>query len=96
MILGRVIGKVWATVKDPAYERRTLLVVAPLDPRTGARRGDSTLAVDFTGAGEGDTVLVVDEGSSACGLYGDDVPVKTVIVGIVDSFDCFGRTFVVN
>ncbi|MEO6760072.1 MAG: EutN/CcmL family microcompartment protein, partial [Saprospiraceae bacterium] len=40
MYLGRVIGRVWSTVKDPGFAAQRLLLVQPLTPEgkpTGKR-----------------------------------------------------------
>jgi microcompartment protein CcmK/EutM len=43
-------------------------------------------------AGVGDKVLVVQEGSSARKIFGDDwIPVQAVIVGVLDRVDLHGR-----
>jgi len=87
MILGRVVGMVTATSKSAAREGRKILVVSPGDP-AGKKTGRSVCAVDVAQAGIGDTVLVLDEGNSARTIIGDPMaPVRTVVVGIVDSVD---------
>lgn len=46
------------------------------------------IALDVVSAGVGDKVLVVQEGSSARTIFGDDkIPVQAVIVGVVDRVD---------
>ena len=87
MFIARVIGEVVSTIKHPALMGRKLLVVEKLSER-GEPTGDSQLAVDSVDAGEGDTVLVLDEGSSAALVTDmDNPPIRTVIVGVVDSID---------
>ena len=84
----RVLGPVVATAKHPAYAGRTLLVVQPLDEH-GAEFGDSFLAVDVAQAGMGDVVLVSAEGNGTRQILkmGELVPIRSLIVGIVDSVD---------
>ena len=36
MLLGRVVGRVWATVKSPGLEGHPLLVVQPVTPELAA------------------------------------------------------------
>ncbi|MFN8179375.1 MAG: EutN/CcmL family microcompartment protein [bacterium] len=87
MKLARVIGRVWATAKDPSLEGRKILLVRPVRP-DGAAAGEAYLAVDSVGAGFGERVLVVDEGGSAgIVLSLPDPPIRTVVVGIVDSVE---------
>jgi microcompartment protein CcmK/EutM len=60
MILGRVIGEVWATRKNPRFENRKALLVAALQ-KDGAGRtptGEVVVALDSIGARIGNTVTV--------------------------------------
>jgi ethanolamine utilization protein EutN len=87
MILGRVIGQIHGTIKHPFYEGRKLLVVEKSSP-AGVPTGDYLIAVDTVGAGIGEPVLVLDEGTGARQvLESTNGPVRSVIVGIVDSVD---------
>ncbi|MEO8703664.1 MAG: EutN/CcmL family microcompartment protein [Kofleriaceae bacterium] len=81
----RVVGPMWAAVKHPAYAGRPLFVVQPLD-ETGKDSGASFVAVDTAQAGVGDQVLVLTEGNGVRQILkqGDIVPIRSVIVGIVD------------
>jgi len=87
MIVARVVGNVWATRKHPALENAKLLLVQPIEVRSGLVVGEPALAVDVRfGAGPGDTVLVVDEGGSARQILGrPSAPVRLAICGVVDS-----------
>jgi ethanolamine utilization protein EutN len=80
-----VVGPMWASVKHPAYAGRTLLVVQPIDEH-GADTGASFVAVDTAQAGAGDKVLVLTEGNGVRQILkaGDQVPIRSVIVGVVD------------
>ena len=84
----RVVGPMWASVKHPAYVGRTLLVVQPLDER-GGDAGASFVAIDHAQAGVGDKVLVLTEGNGVRQILkvGDIVPIRSIIVGIVDSVE---------
>ncbi|HVK73333.1 MAG TPA: EutN/CcmL family microcompartment protein [Kofleriaceae bacterium] len=88
MRLCRVLGSVTATAKHPAFHGRTLLVVQPLDER-GADAGDSFVAIDHAQAGPGDRVLVLTEGNGVRQILqlGDQVPIRSMVVGIVDAVD---------
>lgn len=85
MRLCRVLGNVTATVKHPAYRGQTLLVVQPID-ETGRDTGASFLAVDHAQAGPGDRVLVMAEGNGVRQILqmGSQVPIRSLIVGVVD------------
>ena len=81
----RVVGPMWATVKHPAYAGKALFVVQPLD-ESGANAGASFVAVDTVQAGVGDKVIVLTEGNGVRQILkmGDIVPIRSIIVGIVD------------
>lgn len=83
-----MVGPLWATVKHPAYAGRTLFVVQPIDER-GADVGGSFVAVDNVQAGVGDKVIVLTEGTGVRQVLGmgDIVPIRSLIVGIVDHVD---------
>ena len=84
MILGRIIGSVVSTIHHPIVEGRKLLVAERLDP-TGSPTGGYIIAIDAIGAGQGETVLILDEGNGARQILDDtDVPVRSIVVGIVD------------
>jgi microcompartment protein CcmK/EutM len=78
----------WAAVKHPAFTGRSMFVVQPLDEH-GGDTGASFVAVDHAQAGIGDEVLVLTEGSGVRQILkaGDAVPIRSIIVGIVDRVD---------
>jgi microcompartment protein CcmK/EutM len=88
MRLCRVLGSVVATVKHPAYAGQKLLIVQPIEP-DGRDAGASFLAVDTVQAGPGDRVLVMSEGNGVRQILqlGDRVPIRSLVVGIVDQVD---------
>ena len=85
MKLCRVKGNVVATEKHPMFRGRALMVVQPLDEH-GSETGDSFIAVDMVQAGVGDVVIINQEGNGARQLLtmGAQVPIRSLIVGIVD------------
>jgi ethanolamine utilization protein EutN len=87
MFLARVIGDVVSTIEHEALRGKKILLVERIDTSCEPL-GETLLAIDSVDAGEGDVVLVVDEGGSAAMVTGqDDPPIRTVIVGVVDSVD---------
>lgn len=90
MFVGRVVGEVVATQKHAHLAGQKLLLVRP--EVTPERPAPATIiAVDTVQAGPGDRVLVADEGNAAAQvLHKPRGPVRTVIVGIVDSTDLAG------
>jgi ethanolamine utilization protein EutN len=83
MFLARVVGKVVATIKDPALAQKTILVVQPID-RDRKDRGSKLLALDSVGAGAGETVFCCRGREASYAWYPAEVPTETTIVGIVD------------
>lgn len=87
MILARVIGEVVSTHKRPQFEGAKLLILQPETP-SGAKTGNSFLAIDSVGAGRGELVLAVLEGRAAQEALGKKLaPVDAAILGIVDQLD---------
>ena len=88
-----MLGSITATVKHPAFAGRTLLVVQQVDEH-GADVGDSFVAVDHAQAGPGDRVLVLTEGNGVRQILkmGDQVPIRSMVVGIVDAVETAADT----
>lgn len=86
MILGRVVGTVVATRKDPRLEGHKLLVVKPVTP-DGKDEAGYVIAVDTVGAGNRELVITVSGSSARMADGCKDKPVDCVIVGIVDGVD---------
>jgi len=91
MFLAQVLGTVVAPVQHEVLEGERLLLVRVLAP-DGRPSGRTRIALDRARAGIGDRVLVIDEGNSGRQLVGrEGAPVKTVIVGVVDTVELHGR-----
>ncbi len=84
MILGRVVGNIVATRKDPRLEGYKLLVVKPVAP-DGKEESGYVIAVDTVQAGNSELVIVVSGSSARMAEGCKDKPVDASIVGIVDS-----------
>ena len=80
MIIGRVIGNVWATRKEETLNGLKLMVVR----REGEAKGNEFVAVDCVGAGIGERVLVVTGSSARKALRNPEAPVDAAIIGIID------------
>lgn len=90
MFLAKVTGSLVATQKVGSMVGKKLLVVEPyrLDAQTRAElktTGRTLVAVDTVGAGEGELVLVTQGSSARLTPQTKNLPVDTVIIGIVDS-----------
>jgi len=90
MFVAKVTGSLVATQKIDTMRGKKMLVVEPyrLDPETGsslAGTGRSLVTVDTVGAGEGEFVLITQGSSARLTPETKNLPVDTVIVGIIDS-----------
>ena len=83
MILGRVIGKVVATMKNDTLVGQRLLIVQPID-RYGRDKGKAIVALDSVGAGAGETVYWCRGKEASFPFLPAEVPTEATIVGIVD------------
>src|SRR4029079_17296685 len=84
VILGRVIGQVWARRRDPRLARARLLAVRPhavYEPSFGSRH---PVAVDDLDAGVGDDVVVCLGAPARAAAGSDDMPVDAAVLGVVD------------
>lgn len=87
MLIGRVIGEVWATQKHASHEGQKILYVQPLN-LDGTDRGDPVLALDAVDAGVDDRVLVTTEGwSSMTAVDRENAPISMAIIGVIDEVD---------
>ena len=84
MILGRVVGTVVATRKDPRLEGKKLLIVRQISAE-GKDEAGYVVAVDTVSAGFKETVLCVSGSSARMAEGCKDTPVDTAIIGIVDN-----------
>jgi len=90
MFVAKVTGAVVSTQKVESIVGYKLLVVEPyrLDNKTRKKldtTGRTFIAVDTLGAGEGDYVLITQGSSARLTEETRDLPIDTVVVGIVDN-----------
>ncbi len=93
MFLGKVIGNVISTQKNPKFQGMKLLLVQPYVTQGGKLvvSGSSIVAVDSVGAGEEELVMFTQGSSARLTENTKDRPVDAVIVGIVDSVEVGGK-----
>jgi ethanolamine utilization protein EutN len=89
MFLGRVVGRVWSTVKSPSLEGQRMLIVQPLTPEL-RNTGKQLICLDWTGAGAGEVVYWVRGREASVALLPQEPAIDTTIVGIVDSIHLRG------
>jgi ethanolamine utilization protein EutN len=86
MVMGRVVGRLWASRQAAGLGGRKLLLVRP-ETASGKETARLIVAIDGLDAGPGDRVLVA-HGSRVRDLtVGPQVADKDVIVGIVDGHE---------
>lgn len=86
MILGRVIGTVWATRKDEQTVGMTFQIVREVN-LDFSPTDTVVVAVDSVGAGVGEIVLVAQGSSGRQTALTRNKPIDAVIMAIVDRID---------
>jgi carbon dioxide concentrating mechanism protein CcmL len=89
MILGKVVGTVWATRKDESLVGTSLQIVRHLD-LDYKLKDTFVVAVDTVQAGVGDVVLVATGSSARQTAVTKNKPVDAVIMAVVDKLDVTG------
>lgn len=90
MLLGKVVGTVVSTKKEPLLDGSKLLLVRGMDP-DGRPTSTLVVAVDAVGAGAGEVVLLASGSSARQTEETRDRPVDAVIMAIVDQVELEGR-----
>jgi ethanolamine utilization protein EutN len=90
MLVGRVVGQVWATKKQTSLEGVRFLLVRPI-ALSGDAAGAPIVAADNLGAGVGETVIVAFGRAARTTLGSQDVAYQVAVVGIVDEIDLDGK-----
>jgi microcompartment protein CcmK/EutM len=89
MFVAKVTGSVVSTQKVESMVGYKLLIVEPYrieaqDRQSLATTGRTFVAVDMLGAGPGDFVLITQGSSARLTPETKNLPIDTVIIGIVD------------
>ena len=89
MFVAKVTGSLVATQKMDSLVGYKLLVVEPYRLESEKRKslattGRTFVAVDLLGAGEGDFVLITQGSSARMTPETKELPIDTVVIGIVD------------
>jgi microcompartment protein CcmK/EutM len=86
MVLGKVVGTVWATRKDEELVGMKFQVVRHIDLNYRLKE-TFLIAVDTVQAGVGDVVLVCSGSSARLTAATKDKPIDAVIMAVVDKLD---------
>ncbi len=90
MLIGKVVGTVVATRKEPEIEGLRMLMVRGLDLE-GKPTSTLVVAVDAVGAGVGEVVLYASGSSARQTKVTKDRPVDATIMAIVDEIEVGGK-----
>lgn len=82
MELGRIIGSVTCTIKDPQLDGIKLLLVEPLDQLL-QNAGMPFVAADAVGVGTGE-IIYYETAREAPFAFANEPPVDAAILGIAD------------
>ena len=91
MILGKVVGTVVSTRKEPKIAGIKFLLVEKINPETMKGKGDFLVAMDAVGAGPGEIVFYVAGSSSRMTAVTDGRPADATITAIVDTIEIEGK-----
>lgn len=83
MRIGKNVGTVVCSRKDPKLDAKKLYLVQPLNNERNPV-GDIIVAVDGVGSGIHETVFFVTHREAAYAIEGEVIPADAAIVGIVD------------
>ncbi len=86
MIIGNVVGNVWATRKNDSLTGLKLMIVQRLDVYSNEAK-ESFVAADLVGAGIGERVLVATGSSARQTVEMQNALVDATIIGIIDEVD---------
>ena len=95
MHIGRVVGTLVASRKEPLMEGMKFLVVRQVDA-TNSDTGSFVVAVDVVGAGVDEVVLYASGSSARQTEFTKDKPCDAVIMAIVDTWEVDGDTVYVK
>ena len=91
MLIGKVIGTVVATRKDPKIEGLKFLLLRQVDV-DGREKSGYVVAVDAVGAGVGEYVLYATGSSARQTVLTDKRPCDAVIMAIIDEWEVGGES----
>jgi microcompartment protein CcmK/EutM len=88
--IGKIVGTVVSTVKEPKLSGSKLLIVNLVNIDTTPTK-NHVVAVDTVGAGVGEMVILVRGSSARQAKNMETVPTDTSIIGIIDTLEVEGK-----
>jgi len=86
MLIGKVIGTIWATRKYETITGFKMQFVQPLNAEM-EKIGEPIIALDTIGAGPGELIFYATSSEAVIPLHVEMAPVDASIVGIIDSIN---------
>jgi carbon dioxide concentrating mechanism protein CcmL len=86
MLLGKVVGTVWATRKDEKLNGLKLLLVRHVELDFSMRK-TYVVAADTVGAGVGEIVMITTGSSARQSKLTERKPIDAAVSGIIDKLD---------
>jgi microcompartment protein CcmK/EutM len=86
MFIGKVVGTVVSSIKDPKVAALKFQIVQELDEHNRPR-DKYVVAADTIGAGQGDLVLFAQGSSARQTTLTDGRPIDAAIFAVIDSWD---------
>ena len=86
MQIGKVVGRVWATVKNPSLDAQRVLIVQPLNMELEPT-GKQLLCLDAVGAGADELIYWCRGKEASFPFLPVEVPTEATVVGIIDTLN---------
>jgi len=86
MLLGKVVGTVWATRKDEKLQGLKLLLVRHVELDYSMRK-TYVVAADTVGAGVGEIVMITTGSSARQSKITEGKPIDAAVSGSIDKLD---------
>ena len=86
MKIARVIGNIWATLKDERLTGLRFVVVQPVNEKD-EKESEMIVAVDPLGAGVGQNVLLVQGSTAVRALRNSELPVDAAVIAVVEKLE---------
>ena len=86
MKVGRVVGNLVATVKNPILDGKKILLLQEIDDN-GNFIGEPIASLDAVGVGPGEVVFYVTSKEASFPFEPEEVPADACILGVVDKIN---------